>query len=112
MSLNAFAPQGNTVLITAAVSPPTGVQAPTFGTNTLNAQQFRIKNSATADVAIGYGATASAATTNAAIPGAASQSVIVGAGQTEVFTFPPASFFSAAIGAATGAVYITPGDGV
>lgn len=110
MSYNPFAQQGNTVLITAAVSPPVGVQVPAFQTN-VQPTQFRIKNSGSADVAIGWGATAALAQANAVIPGAASQSLLLGAGGIEVFTFPPGTFFSAAIGAATAPVYITPGDG-
>jgi hypothetical protein len=110
MSYNPFTPQGNTVLITAAVSPPTGVQVPSFKAAT-QSTQYRIKSSATADVAIGWGADATTAQTNAAIPGSAAQCLMLGAGQTEVFSFPPGTFFSAAIGAATGAVYITVGDG-
>lgn len=110
MSYNPFLPQGNTILVTAAVSPPSGVQVPAFQSS-IQPTQFRIKNSGTADVAIGWGATAALAQTNAAIPGAASQSVLLGAGQTEVFTFPPGTFFSATIGAATAPVYFTPGDG-
>lgn len=110
MSFNPFLPQGNTVLITAAVSPPVGVQVPAFQA-AIQSTQYRIKNSGTADVAIGWGATAALAQTNAAIPGAASQSVLLGAGQTEIFTFPPGTFFSAAVGAATAAIYIMVGDG-
>ena len=110
MSYNPFTPQGKTVLITAAVSPPSGVQVPAFQT-TIQSSQFRIKNSAAADVAIGWGIDATTAQTNAAIPGSSSQCVMLGSGQTEVLTFPPGTFFSAAIGASTGAVYIVVGDG-
>lgn len=112
MSYNPFTPQGNSVLLTAKVTPDTGVQIP--ATSQIQPSQFRIKISSTAggDVVIGYGTTAALAATNAVVPtGTSQQSLMFSPGQCEIFTFPPGTYFSAGIAAATASVFITCGDG-
>lgn len=116
-----FQPRGNTVrLAGVTAAPATGVVIPVFPTLDANAQatgpmNFRIRNtSLTADVVLGYGETAALATANAVAPTAVSvgtRSLSLGPGQTEVYTMPVTTFFSAlSIGVAAN-VDITPGEG-
>lgn len=111
MYTKAFSPTGKTVRVTAAVSPPLGVQAPETGTN--QGYQFRLHNAGTTIAFLAFGATAAEAQANAVIPtGTPQNSIPLPPGIVEVLSFPIGSFFSAVIGSATAEIYITPGKGL
>ena len=64
MGINAFTQLGNTVTFVAATTAPTAVQVPS---TTLGGNQYRIINTGTVTVFLGYGSTASDATNNAIV---------------------------------------------
>ena len=107
MGIMAFTPMGNTVSVTAAVSPPTAVQALS---TTIGGTQYRINNSGNVAVYIGFGSTASdaAAMANTTIVG---ETIVMNANSVEVFTFNVNQYFTAATASGTSVVFITPGDG-
>lgn len=110
-----FTPQGNTVVISADATAPTGLQAPVFAR--LDAQgvgHYRIVNaSSTVTVFLGVGGTAAEATANAVIPvaGTPSAAIVLVPGAVEILRFNRTTFFSG-IGSAAATVYIVPGDGL
>jgi hypothetical protein len=111
MSIQAFQPLGNTITFTAAVSPPTAVQAKAGGSN--QPSDYRIINgSTTQTVFLGVGATAAIAANNAVTFSSNNASCIpLLPGTDEILTFGPSFFFTGAAGA-NAVVYITPGEGV
>lgn len=113
-SRRTFVPEGKTILITAAVGPPTGVQiSSTVTTSYDTGAVFRIHNNSTVTVAVGWGADAATAQTNAAFPiaGTPSLALVIPPNDVETFTLGKDQFFSASTLASTGSVYITPGSG-
>ena len=108
MGIQAFTPMGNTVVFTAAVSPPTPVRAVS---TTIAGTQYRINNSGNATVYIGFGDTANAATATANVTPSGS-TIVMNPSSVEVFTFNGNVYFTAATSSGTSAVYITPGDGM
>lgn len=108
-----FVPEGKTVLITAAVVPPTGVQVSTFYPSNDGGQAYRIHNNSTVTVAVGWGVDAATAQTNAAFPiaGTPSLAVVIPPNDVETFTIGKDQFFSASTLASTGSVYVVPGSG-
>jgi hypothetical protein len=110
----AFNPQGKTVVIAATTSAPAGLQAPVDAVNTAQATgQYRIVNSGTVAVFLGFGATAAEATANAVAPiaGTPTSALALLPGAIEVLRFTPNTFFSGLAASAT-SVYITPGQGL
>ena len=107
MGIMAFTPMGNTVVFTAAASPPTPVQALS---TTIGGTQYRINNSGNVAVFIGYGDTAAAATATANTT-IKNSTIVMNANSVEVFTFNVNQYFTAATTSGTSIVYITPGDG-
>jgi hypothetical protein len=111
----AFAPLGNTVVIAADASAPTGVQALVHGT--LDAQavgQYRVINaSAVNTVFLGFGSTAALAQTNAVAPiaGTPSSAIVLLPGSVEILRFSANTFFSG-LAAAASTVYIVQGQGI
>jgi hypothetical protein len=110
----AFAPLGETVVIAAAASAPTGVQALVNGR--LDAQgtgQYRIINDSDNTVFLGVGSTAAIATANAVAPiaGTPSAAIVLVPGAVEVLRFGRKSFFSGLASAAS-TVYIVQGEGI
>jgi len=110
----AFAPQGETVVVAAAVVPPTGVQAPVY--DKFDAQgmgQYRIVNSSANTVFLGVGATAALATANAVAPvaGNPSPAIVLVPGAVEILRFNRTVYFSGAASSAS-TVYIVPGEGL
>lgn len=103
----AFTPMGNTVTFTAATTAPTPVQALS---TTIGGTQYRVHNAGNAVVYLGFGDTASAATTmaNASIKGS---TISLVPSSVEVFTFNVNQYFTGITSAGTSLVYITPGDG-
>ena len=108
MGINAFTKTGNTVTFIAGVSAPTPVQV----TNTtIGGNQYRIINSGTTLVFLGYGTTAALATTNSANVTTTGNAFPLLAGTDEILTFVPNAYFTGT-STANATIYITPGDGV
>ena len=110
----AFAPLGNTVLIPAAASASTGVQALVDARFDAQATgQYRIINSSLNTVFLGVGPTAAIATANAVAPvaGTPSAAIVLVPGAVEVLRFARESFFSGLASSAS-SVYIVPGQGL
>ena len=108
MGINAFTKTGNTVTFTAGVSAPTPVQV----TNTtIGGNQYRIINSGTTVVFLGYGTTASDATNAAATITSTGTAFPLLPSTDEILTFVPNAYFTG-VSTGTAVIYITPGDGV
>ena len=108
MGINAFCKTGNTVTFTSGVSAPTPVQC---SSTTLGGNQYRIINSGSTLVFLGYGndsATANTASANVTATGSAFPLL---PGTDEILTFAPNAYFTGT-STANSVVYITPGDGV
>ena len=110
----AFAPLGNTVVIPAAASASTGVQALVSGR--LDAQgtgQYRIINASANTVFLGVGPTAAIAVANAVAPvaGTPSAAIVLVSGAVEILRFGRDSFFSGLASSAS-TVYIVQGEGI
>ena len=109
MSTNAFTRTGNTVVFTAATSAPTPVQALS---TTLGGNQYRIINSGSVTVFLGYGAASSDAANNAVVVTSTGLAYPLLPGTDEILSFVPNAYFTGITGSSTAAVYITPGDGM
>ena len=109
MSTNAFTRTGNTVVFTAAVTAPTPVQALS---TTLGGNQYRIINSGSVTVFLGYGVASTDATNSAVVVTSTGPAYPLLAGTDEILTFVPNAYFTGITGSSTTAVYITPGDGM
>jgi len=109
MSTNAFTRTGNTVVFTAATSAPTPVQALS---TTLGGNQYRIINSGSVTVFLGYGAASSDAANNAVVVTSTGPAYPLLPGTDEILSFVPNAYFTGITGSSTAAVYITPGDGM
>lgn len=110
----AFNPQGKTIVVAAAGTAPTGVQAPVYEKfNPQATGQYRFVNAGTNTVFLGTGASAAEATTNAVAPiaGNPSPAIVLLPGAVEIIRFNQATYFSGLAAAAT-TVYITPGQGL
>ena len=110
----AFNPIGNTVVVAAAGTAPTGVQAPVFEKfNAQNAGQYRFVNAGSNTVFLGTGPTAAAASAAAVAPvaGTPSDAIVLVAGAVEILRFNKDTFFSGLASGAT-TVYVTPGEGL
>jgi len=108
MGINAFSKTGNTVTFTANVTAPTPVQALS---TTLGGNQYRIINSGTSVVFLGYGVDAANATANAVIVTSSQNSFPLLPGTDEILTFMPNAYFTG-VSTSSAIIYITPGDGV
>jgi hypothetical protein len=109
MGTQAFTKMGNTVAFTAATTAPTAVQAVS---STLGGNQYRIINAGLVTVFLGYGATASDASNNAAIVTTTGDSLPLLPGTDEILTFVPNAYFTGITANSTAVVYVTPGDGM
>jgi hypothetical protein len=110
----AFTPLGKTIVVAAAGTAPTGVQAPVYEKfNPQNAGQYRFVNEGTNTVFLGTGASAAEATANAVAPvaGNPSPAVVLLPGAVEILRFNKDTYFSGLAAAAT-TVYVTPGQGI
>lgn len=110
----AFAPLGETAVVAAAASAPTGIQAPVYAKfDPQNAGQFRFINAGNTTVFLGTGSTAAEATANAVAPvaGNPSPAIVLLAGAVEILRFNQTTFFSG-LSSAAATVYITPGQGL
>lgn len=109
MGTNAFQKTGNTVVFTAATTAPSAVQA---ASSTLGGNQYRIINSGTVTVFLGYGTSASDAGNAATVVTSSGQAFPLLPGTDEILTFVPNAYFTGITSSSTATVYITPGDGV
>jgi len=110
----AFAPLGKTIVVAAAASAPTGVQALVDARfDAQSTGQYRIINSSANTVFLGVGSTAAIATANAVAPvaGTPSSAIVLVPGAVEVLRFGRESFFSGLASAAS-TVYIVQGEGM
>ena len=107
-----FEARGNTVLITAASTAPTGAQvAPSAGYATGGAHIYRVANTGSVTVWLGVSNTAAGAQTNAAKPATTGAGIPILAGAVELFSFDSSSYFSG-YSTASCEVAITPGVGL
>ena len=109
MSTNAFTRTGNTVVFLAAASAPTPVQCLS---TTLGGNQYRIINSGSVTVFLGYGVVSSDASNNATVVTTTGPAYPLLAGTDEILTFVPNAYFTGITATANASVYITPGDGL
>jgi len=109
MGINAFTRTGNTVAFTANVAAPTPVQCTS---TTLGGNQYRIINSGTVTVFLGYGTTSSEAANNAVVVSSTGPAYPLLAGTDEILSFVPNAYFTGVTSSGTATVYITPGDGL
>lgn len=107
MGIMAFTPMGNAVSITAAVTPPSPVQALS---TTIGGTQYRVHNTGNVVVYMGYGDTSAEATTMANIT-LVGPTISLMPNSVEVFTFNANQYFTGATASGTAVVTIIPGDG-
>jgi hypothetical protein len=110
----AFTPLGKTIVVAAAASAPTGVQAPVYDKfEQQSTGQYRLINAGTTTVFLGFGANATDATTNAVAPvaGTPSAAIVLVPGAVEILRFNQNTFFSG-LSSAAATVYIVPGQGI
>jgi hypothetical protein len=110
----AFAPLGNTIVVAAAATAPTGIQAlVNTKFDPMSAGQYRFVNAGVNTVFLGTGASAAEATANAVAPiaGAPSGAIPLLPGAIEILRFNQSTYFSGLAAAAT-TIYITPGQGL
>jgi hypothetical protein len=108
----AFAPTGNTAVLTAATSAPTPVQV---NTNGAFSNQYRIINSSsTQGCFLSYSSTSATASSNCVIPtvGSSTTTIYILPNTDEIITFVPGAYFTAITAANTATLYIVPGDGM
>lgn len=109
MGLNAFQKTGNTVTFTADTVAPTPVQC---SSTTLGGNQYRVINTGTVTVFLGYGQDAANATTNAGIVTTTGPSFPILPNTDEILTFVPNAYFTGITSSGIATIYITPGDGL
>jgi len=109
MGINAFTRTGNTITFTAATTAPTPVQCPS---TTLGGNQYRIINSGTVVVFLGYGTTSSEASNNATVITTTGLSLPLLPSTDEILSFVPNAYFTAITASGNAQIYITPGDGL
>jgi hypothetical protein len=109
MGIQAFTAMGNTVTFTANTAAPTPVQALS---TSLGGNQYRIINTGSVTVFLGYGTTAALANTNAVVVTTTGAAVPIIAGTDEILTFVPNAYFTGITSTGNAAIYVTPGDGL
>lgn len=108
----AFTPTGNTVVINAATSYPTAVQAPS---NTGTSMQYRVINSSTTvGCFLSWGQTQTAAQDNCLVPNSNVSTAVIHVlpNTDEILTFAPNTWFTAITASSSCTLYIVPGDGM
>ena len=109
MGLNAFTKTGNTITFTANVAAPTPVQCVS---TTLGGNQYRVINTGTITVFLGYGSTSAEAANNAVVVTSSQTAFPLLPSTDEILTFVPNAYFTAISASGTATIYITPGDGL
>lgn len=110
----AFSPLGETIVVAADTTAPTGIQAPVLVKfDPQNAGQYRLVNAGTNTVFLGTGVSAADAAANAVAPiaGNPSPAIVLLPGAIEILRFNQSTYFSGLAAAAT-TVYVTPGQGL
>ena len=110
----AFTPLGKTIVVAAAGTAPTGVEAPVFEKfNPQNAGQYRFVNAGSNTVFLGTGPTAALAQAAAVAPvaGTPSDAIVLVPGAVEILRFNKDTFFSGLASGAT-TISVTPGLGI
>ena len=109
MGLNAFTKTGNTITFVANTSAPTPVQC---ASTTLGGNQYRVINTGTITVFLGYGSTSAEAANNAVVVTSSQTAFPLLPSTDEILTFVPNAYFTAISASGTATIYITPGDGL
>jgi hypothetical protein len=109
MGINAFTRTGNTVAFTANVAAPTPVQCIS---STLGGNQYRIINSGTVTVFLGYGTASSDASNNATVVTTTGLALPLLPNTDEILSFVPNAYFTGITSSGNAVIYITPGDGL
>lgn len=109
MGLNAFTKTGNTITFLAATTAPSPVQCLS---TTLGGNQYRVINTGTVTVFLGYGQDSANATTNANVVTTTGQAFPLLPSTDEILTFVPNAYFTAKTASGNATIYITPGDGL
>lgn len=109
MGLNAFTKTGNTVTFLAATAAPTPVQCVS---STLGGNQYRIINSGSVTVFLGYGTSASDANNAATVVTTTAPAFPLLPNTDEILTFVPNAYFTGITSSGNATIYITPGDGL
>ena len=109
MGIQAFTKTGNTVTFSATVTAPSPVQALS---TTLGGNQYRIINSGSVTVFLGYGTASTDATNSAVVVTTTGPAYPLLPGTDEILTFVPNAYFTGITSSGTAAVYVTPGDGM
>jgi len=109
MGINAFQKTGNTITFTAATTAPSPVQAVS---STLGGNQYRIINTGTVTVFLGYGTASPDATNNATIVTTTGPAFPLLPNTDEILTFVPNAYFTGITASGTAQIYITVGDGL
>ena len=110
----AFTPLGKTIVVAAAASAPTGIQAPVYAKfDPQNTGQYRFINNGTTTVFLGTGPTAAIATAASVAPvaGTPSDAIVLVPGAVEILRFNKDTYFSG-LSSSAATVYITPGQGL
>ena len=109
MGIQAFTPMGNTVTFTANVAAPTPVQCLS---TTIGGTQYRVINSGTVIVFLGFGDTSTQASSNASVITTTGRAFPLLPGTDEILTFNANQYFTGITVSGTANVYVTPGDGM
>lgn len=109
MGLNAFTKTGNTITFVANTSAPTPVQCLS---TTLGGNQYRVINTGTVTVFLGYVQDTANATTNANVVTSSGPSFPLLPSTDEILTFVPNAYFTGITSSGAATIYITPGDGL
>ena len=109
MGINAFTKTGNTVTFLAATSAPTPVQCVS---STLGGNQYRVINTGSVTVFLGYGTSSSDANNAAAIVTTTGPAFPLLPLTDEILTFVPNAYFTGITSSSNATIYITPGDGL
>ena len=109
MGLNAFTKTGNTITFVANTSAPTPVQC---ASTTLGGNQYRVINTGTITVFLGYGSTSAEAANNAVVVTSSQTAFPLLPSTDEILTFVPNAYFTGITSSGTATIYITPGDGL
>ena len=109
MGIQAFTKTGNTVAFIAATTAPAAIQA---SSTTLGGNQYRIINSGTVTVFLGYGPDATGANSNATVVTTTGTSIPLLPGTDEILSFVPNAYFTGITSSGSATVYVIPGDGL
>jgi hypothetical protein len=108
----AFTPIGNTVTFLANTAAPAAVQANHNYATFPSYCQYRIFNSGSNLIFLGYGASATIANNNATVVSSTANCIPVLPGTLEIVSLPSNTYLTAITSSGNSQVYVTPGNGV